>query len=55
MSIDQYVVKTPGRLPTGYGGSDSSMYHDGTITIFSDAASKYIHVQNTTYTYDTCG
>ena len=44
VSIDQYVVKTPGRLPTGFGGSDSNMYHGGTI--FRDAASKYIHVQN---------
>jgi len=43
--LDQYVVKTPGRLPTGYGReSITNMFHGGTI--FRDAASKYIHVQN---------
>ena len=45
VSIDQYVVKTPGRLPTGFGQeSEQNMYHGGTI--FRDAASKYIHVSN---------
>eukprot|EP00804_Cyclotella_cryptica_P001025 CCRYP_008339-RA/>CCRYP_008339-RA protein AED:0.22 eAED:0.23 QI:0/-1/0/1/-1/1/1/0/190 len=45
VSLDQYVVKTPGRLPTGYGReSITDMFHGGTI--FRDAASKYIHVQN---------
>ena len=45
VSLDQYVIKTPGRLPTGYGKeSVTNMFHGGTI--FRDAASKYIHVQN---------
>ena len=45
VSLDQYVVKTPGRLPTGYGRETiTNMFHGGTI--FRDAASKYIHVQN---------
>eukprot|EP00956_Cyclotella_meneghiniana_P015029 scaffold22790_cov42-Cyclotella_meneghiniana.AAC.1 len=45
VSLDQYIVKTPGRLPTGYGKeSYTNMFHGGTI--FRDAASKYIHVQN---------
>ena len=45
VSLDQYVVKTPGRLPTGFGReSITNMFHGGTI--FRDAASKYIHVQN---------
>jgi len=45
VSIDQYVVRNPGRLPTGYGqGSDTNMFHGGTI--FRDAVSKYIYVRN---------
>jgi hypothetical protein len=45
VSLDQYVVKTPGRLPSGFGKEmHTNMYHGGTI--FRDAASKYIHVQN---------
>lgn len=45
VSVDQYVIKAPGRLPTGYGReSDTNMFHGGTI--FRDAATKYIHVQN---------
>ena len=45
VSVDQYVIKTPGRLPTGYGReSETNMFHGGTI--FRDAATKYIHVQN---------
>ena len=45
VSIDQYIVRTPGRLPTGYGreGPDSR-YHGGTI--FHDAATDIIHVEN---------
>jgi hypothetical protein len=32
VSMDQYVVKTPGRLPTGYGReSHTNMFHGGTI------------------------
>ena len=39
------MVKTPGCLPTGFGReSITNMFHCGTI--FRDAASKYIHVQN---------
>ena len=43
--MDQYISKIPGRLPTGYGqeGPDST-YHGGTI--FNDAASGIIHVEN---------
>ena len=45
VSMDQYVVKTPGRLPTGFGnGSHVDIFHGGTI--FRDAASKAIYVQN---------
>ena len=45
VSLDQYVVKTPGRLPGGFGReADHNCFHGGTI--FRDAASKYIHVQN---------
>jgi hypothetical protein len=45
VSLDQYVVKTPGWLPTGYGQeSHTNMFHG--CTIFRDAGSKYIHVQN---------
>ena len=45
MSCDQYVVRTPGRLIEGYGKeAEHNMYHGGTI--FRDAASKYIHVEN---------
>ena len=36
VSMDQFVVKTPERLPTGYGkGVRSNCYHGGTI--FNDA------------------
>ena len=45
VSMDQYVVKTPGRLPSGYGReSNVNMFHGGTI--FRDAASKIIHIEN---------
>ena len=45
VSMDQYVVKTPGRLPEGYGRErDCNKFHGGTI--FRDAASKIIHVEN---------
>ena len=45
MSLDQYVVKAPGCLPTGFGKESlTNMFHGGTI--FRDASSKYIHVQN---------
>jgi hypothetical protein len=45
VSMDQYVIKAPGRLPTGFGReSHINMFHGGTI--FRDAASKYIYVQN---------
>ena len=45
VSMDQYVVKDPGRLPTGHGReAEHNMFHGGTI--FRDAASKYIHTQN---------
>ena len=45
MPMDQHVVKNGGRLPTGYGRKcTSNEFHDGTL--FRDAASKYIYVQN---------
>ena len=45
VSMDQYVVTTPGRLPTGYGReAEANRFHGGTI--FRDAASKVIHVEN---------
>ena len=45
VSIGQYVVKTPGRLPQGYGREkDCNKFHGGTI--FRDAASKVIRVEN---------
>lgn len=45
VSADQYVVRSPGRLLEGYGKeAEHNMYHGGTI--FRDAASKYIHVEN---------
>ena len=43
--MDQYVVRNLGYLSTGYGReSDTNMFHGGTL--FCDAASKYIYVQN---------
>ncbi len=45
VSMDQYVVKTPGRLPSGYGQeSNVNMFHGGTI--FWGVGSKVIHVEN---------
>ena len=45
VSMDQYVVKTLGQLPSGYGReSNVNMFHGGTI--FHDAASKLIHIEN---------
>ncbi len=43
--MDQYVVKTPGWLPSGCGRElNVNMFHGGTI--FHDAASKLIHIEN---------
>ena len=45
VSLDQYVVKAPGRLSTGFGKESlMNMFHGGII--FRNASSKYIHVQN---------
>ena len=45
ISTDQFVVKTPGRLPSGYGREASDRrFHGGTI--FNDAASGSIWVEN---------
>ena len=45
VSMDQYVVKEPGRLPTGFGReAEHNMFHGGTI--FCDACSKYIFIKN---------
>ena len=45
VSMDQFVVKTPGRLPTGYGREGKlNRYHGGTI--FNDASTGIIWVEN---------
>ena len=45
VSMDQFIVKTPGRLPTGYGREGhENRYHGGTI--FNDAVSGAIWVEN---------
>ena len=43
VAVDQYVVKTPGRTPTGFGNS-TTRFNGGTI--FRDSASKAIFVEN---------
>ena len=45
VSMDQYVVKTPGRLPTGYGRERPENKYSGG-TIFNDASSGAIWVEN---------
>ena len=45
MSTDQFIVKTPGRLPSGYGRErPQRRFHGGTI--YNDAATGLIHVEN---------
>ncbi len=45
VSTNQFVVKTPGRLPNGYGRERRDLrYHGGTI--YNDAASGTISVEN---------
>lgn len=45
VSVDQFVVKTPGRQLKGYGREgENGRYHGGTI--YNDAASGAIHVEN---------
>ena len=45
VSMNQYVAKTSGCLPTGYGRElESNSFHGGTI--FCDAGSKYLFVKN---------
>ena len=45
VSMDQFVVRTPGRLPTGFGReAKSNRYHGGTI--FNDASTGIIWVEN---------
>ena len=45
VSIDQYVVKEPGQLPTDFGReADHNMFHGGTI--FCNACSNYIFIKN---------
>ena len=45
VSVDQFVVKTPGRQLKGYGREGANgRYHGGTI--YNDAASGAIHVEN---------
>lgn len=45
VSLDEYVVKTPGYLPSGFGRESLINSFQGG-TIFCDAALKYIHVEN---------
>ena len=45
VSTDQFVVRTPGRLPNGYGRERrENRFHGGTI--YNDAASGLIWVEN---------
>ena len=45
VSMDQYMVKTLGWLPSGYDRElNVNMFHGGTI--FHDAAWKLIHIEN---------
>ena len=45
MSTDQFVVKNPGRLPSGFGRErHNNRFHGGTI--YNDAASGLIWVEN---------
>ena len=45
MSTDQFVCKTPGRLPSGFGRERyQNRFHGGTI--YNDAASGLIWVEN---------
>jgi hypothetical protein len=45
VSTDQFICKMPGRLPTGYG-HESQDHHFQGGTIFNDAASGFIWVEN---------
>ena len=45
ISTNQFVVKTPGRLPSGFGREQhNNRFHGGTI--YNDAASELIRVDN---------
>ena len=45
VSTDQFVCRTPGRLPSGYGREGTNgRFHGGTI--YNDAASELIWVEN---------
>ena len=44
MSTDKFVCKTPGRLPSGFGGErHQNRFHGGTI--YNDAASGLIWIE----------
>ena len=45
VSTDQFICKTPGRLPTGYGRESQDRCFQGG-TIYNDAASGLIWVEN---------
>ena len=45
VSTDQFVCRTPGRLPTGYGREGTNSRFNGG-TIYNDAASGLIWVEN---------
>ena len=45
VSTDQFVCRTPGRLPSGYGCEGSTRRFNGG-TIYNDAASGLIWVEN---------
>jgi hypothetical protein len=48
VSTDQFICKTPRRLPTGYGRESQDCHFQGG-TIFNDAASGLIWVENQVY------
>jgi hypothetical protein len=45
VATDQFICKTPGRLPTGYGRESQYRHFQGG-TIYNDAASGLIWVEN---------
>ena len=45
VSTDQFICRTPGRLPTGYGRESHDRCYQGG-TIYNDAASGLIWVEN---------
>ena len=46
VSTEQFICKTPGRLPTGYGCESQYRHFQGGTNIFNDAASVLKWVEN---------